>query len=142
MPLENFIITAYCLVDEMLKLALHQKMRQRGFTPRLSDSEIITMEIIAEFLGIDTDKGAWEYFAHHWAAWFPKLGSRANFAKHAANVWNFKQTIQKALAKRLGSFSDPLHLSDSFPMPICHFKRAHFSQIFQEKAAYYGYCAS
>ena len=29
------------------------------------------MEIVAEFLGIDTDKGAWEYFTQHWRDWFP-----------------------------------------------------------------------
>lgn len=142
MSMEDFIIAVYCLVDEMLKNLLDkQKLRQRGFKPNLSDSEIITMEVVAEFLGIDTDKGAWEYFCNHWRDWFPKLGSRANFAKHAANLWNVTQRIQKELAKRLGAFSDLLHLSDGFPMPVCHFKRAYFSSIFSGEATY-GYCAS
>jgi hypothetical protein len=56
---------------------------------------MITMEVVAEFLGIDTDKGAWEYFRGHWHAWFPNLGSRSNFAKHAANLWNVAQHIQR-----------------------------------------------
>jgi hypothetical protein len=64
----------------------NDKLRKRGFNPALSDSEMITIEIIAEFLGIDTDKGAWEYFCNHWWSWFPAIGSRANFAKHAANL--------------------------------------------------------
>lgn len=142
MSMENFIITVYCMVDEMLKNILgDQKLRRRGFKPSVSDSEMITMEVIAEFLGIDTDKGAWEYFSHHWLAWFPLLGSRANFAKHAANLWSMTQKIQQALAKQLGAFSDTLHMSDGFPMPVCHFKRAHFSRVFSGEAAY-GYCAS
>ncbi len=29
----------------------------------------MTMEIVAEFLGIDTDKGAWEYFTHRNRDW-------------------------------------------------------------------------
>ena len=63
MSLEDFIITVYCLVDDLNKKVLSgQKLRQRGFMPGLSDSEVITMEIIAEYQGIDTDKGAWEYF--------------------------------------------------------------------------------
>lgn len=41
------------------------------------------MEIVAEYRGIDTDKGAWEYFHQHWLEFFPQLGSRANFAKQA-----------------------------------------------------------
>lgn len=142
MSMENFIITVYCMVDEMLKNILgDKKLRQRGFQPNLSDSEMITMEVVAEFLGIDTDKGAWEYFSHHWLTWFPLLGSRANFAKHAANLWSMTQKIQQALAKKLGAFSDTLHMSDGFPMPICHFKRTGFSRNFQGEAAY-GYCAS
>ncbi len=142
MSLENFIITVYCLVEEMLeKLCSEQKLRQRGFEPGLSDSEMITLETVAEFLGIDTDKGAWEYFSNHWRDWFPKLGSRANFAKQAANLWVIKQRMQKEIAKQLGAFSDTLHLADGFPMPACHLKRAHFSRLFTQEAAY-GYCAS
>lgn len=142
MPIEDFIITVYCLVeDSMRKLMGAQKIRQRGFNPSLSDSEIITMEVVAEFFGIDTDKGAWEYFCNHWRNFFPKLGSRSNFAKHAANLWNMKQIIQKELSSRLGGISDHLHMCDGFPMPVCHFKRAHFSKNFSGEAEY-GYCAS
>jgi hypothetical protein len=142
MSIEDFIITVYCLVDEALnKLIEDQNLRQRGFKPILSDGEVITMEVVAEFLGIDTDKGAWEYFCNHWHDWFPMLGSRANYAKQAANLWNITQRIQRELAKQLGAFSDPLHLSDGFPMPVCHFERAYFSRIFASEADY-SYCAS
>jgi IS5 family transposase len=140
--MEDFIINVYCVVDESLKNLLGDLvLRQRGFKPALTDAEIITMEIVAEFLGIDTDKGAWEYFRNHWLTWFPKVGSRANFAKHASNLWAIKQKIQKDLARKLGAFSDSLHLADGFPMPALHIKRAYFSSIFQGEAAY-GFCAS
>jgi len=142
MPIEDFIISVYCLIDEELKKVLGtKKLRKRGFEPALSDSETITMETVAEFLGIDTDKGAWAYFCNHWREWFPKIGSRSNFAKHAANLWQVTQQIQKAISKRLGAFADALHLSDGFPMPVCHFKRAYFSRIFAGEADY-GHCAS
>ena len=32
-------------------------------------------------------------------------------------------------------------MADGFPMPVCHFKRANFSQVFSGEAGY-GYCAS
>src|SRR5689334_327051 len=142
MSIEDFIITVYCLVEKCLKeeFALN-KLRQRGPSPGLSDGEMVTMEIVAEFLGIDTDKGAWEYFRDHWSSWFPRLGSRANFAKHAANLWVVKQRLQQGLAKQLGAFADDLHLADGFPILVCQFKRAYFSEIFRGEASY-GYCAS
>lgn len=140
--MEDFITTVYCIIDDLMKKQNEPiKIRKTGFNPALSDSEMITMEVVAEFSGIDTDKGAWEYFCNHWRTLFPRLGSRANFAKHAANLWVIKQNLQKELAKQLGATSDFLHLADGFPMPVCHFRRANFSQIFAGEAAY-GYCAS
>ena len=98
MSMEDFIITVYCLIDELLKKQLeNNKLRKRGFNPALTDSEMITMEVISEFIGVDTDKGAWEYFCNHWLEWFPAIGSRSNFAKHAANLWVIKQNMQKEL---------------------------------------------
>lgn len=139
---EDFIITVYCIVDDLMKKqGENLKIRKSGFNPALSDAEMITMEIVAEFSGIDTDKGAWEYFSNHWRALFPNIGSRSNFAKHAANLWIVKQNMQKKLSKQLGATSDLLHLSDGFPMPVCHFKRANFSRVFAGEATY-GYCAS
>jgi hypothetical protein len=142
MSLEDFIITVYCLLDEELKKVLNEeKLRQRGFSPKLSDCEILTMEIVAEFLGIDTEKGVWEYFRDHWHSWFPNIGSRSNFAKHMANLWHVKQKLQKEVAEQLGAFADSLHLADGFPISVCQLKRAYFSPVFKDEAAY-GYCAS
>lgn len=142
MSVEDFIIAVYCLVDDIMNgLLKSNNLRQRGFNPALTDGEMITMELVAEFQGIDTDKGAWEYFCNHWRPLFPNLGSRSNFAKHAANLWCMKQQIQKALAEQMGAFTDSLHISDGFPVPVCHFRRANFSQVFAGEATY-GYCAS
>jgi len=39
------------------------KSCQRGPALKLKESEIMTMEIVGEFLGKDCDKTIWEYFA-------------------------------------------------------------------------------
>jgi Transposase DDE domain len=140
--IEDFIITVYCLVDaEFKKLIKKSTLRGRGFDPKLSDSEVITMDIVGEFLGKDTDTGIWRYFKEHWFSWFPGLGSRVNYAKQSANLWRIKQEIQAAFAKKSGALSDQLHMADGLPISVCHFKRAGFSSIFKGLATY-GYCAS
>lgn len=142
MSIEDLIITMFCLIDDELQQIIKgEALRRGGFDPQLTDSEMITMEIIAEFLNIDTDKGTWNYFRDHWLDLFPNLGSRANFAKHAANLWCIKQMIQKNLAKKMGAFYDTIHMADGLPIPVCKFARANFSRIFDGDAAY-GYCAS
>ena len=50
MPLEDFIITVFCWVDEHLNALLgDHRLRSRGFAPKLNDSEVITMEVVGEF---------------------------------------------------------------------------------------------
>ncbi len=142
MPHEDFIIAVFCLVDDqMKKITLGRRLRAGGFPPKLTDSEVITMDIVGEFLRKDTDVGIWRYFKSHWLALFPRLGSRSNYAKQSASLWHFKQKIQEKLSTLMGALLDPLHMADGFPIPICHFSRANGSASFRDSAAY-GYCAS
>ncbi|WP_367608476.1 hypothetical protein [Legionella sp. W05-934-2] len=42
MSIEDFIITVFCLIDdEFKKIGYGDKLRTRGFEPKLSDSEVI-----------------------------------------------------------------------------------------------------
>lgn len=142
MPIDDFIITVFCLIDDELKKTLKgKKLRQRGPSPGLKDSEVITIEIIGEFLGMDCDKTIWEYFKRHWSHFFPKMPDRSNFARQAANLHVVKRLLQESLATGLNAFGDALHIIDGLPIPICKFARAHFSQIFKGQSAY-GYCAT
>jgi Transposase DDE domain len=140
MPILDFIITVFCLIDNQCK-TLDKPLRQRGFEPNLSDSEVLTMEIVGEFLGLNTDKGIWTYFKTHWLNLFPKMVDRSNFARQAANLHIVKRMIQERIAQGLGASSDSLPLIDGLPIPVCKFARAHFSKVFKGIAAY-SYCAA
>lgn len=141
MPLEDFIIYVYCCVADIYPQIVDIRLRPRGFCPKLTDSEVITLEIVGEYLGKDQDKGIWRYFRNHWHAWFPNLGSRANFAKQCANLWAVKQRILHFLSMSLNGYDDPIHLVDGFPMPVCRITRASKSRCFKDQASY-GYCAA
>ena len=140
MPLEDFITWVYCWVDDELTLITNAvPLRQRGFQPSLTDAEVITMEIIGEFSGIDTNKGIWLYFQSRWHHLFPGIGSRSQFAKQATNLWAVKQRMQEKLAR--GSRLDSVHIVDGFPIEVSHFKRAKNCRRFKGEASF-GYCAS
>lgn len=138
----DFIITVFCNVDDLWQeITQGQKIRRRGFAPSLSDSEIITMEIVGEFKGIDTDKGIWNYFRGHWQNLFPRMRSRSTFVRQAANLWYYKQKLQQMLAKKVGGLADPIHLIDGIPIPLCHYRRAKNCRLFAGLASF-GYCAA
>lgn len=118
MPLEDFIITVFCLVEEHWGLVIGgQRLRQRGLAPKLTDSEAITMAVVGEFLGLDADRHLWQYFHPHGRSWFPQLGSRTTFTQQAANLWAIKQALHRRLVIDLGAVTDPIHLVDGCPLP-------------------------
>lgn len=141
MLIEDFIVAVYCEVCQGLKTLLPDRLRQRGFAPALSDAEVLTMEFTAAYLRLGTDKAIWEYFNRHWRQWFPALGSRSNFVRQSANLWQVKQLLHRHWVDRLGASHAHVHVVDGFPIPVCHFRRAYFSEVFRGEAAY-GYCAS
>ena len=139
---EDFIITVFCNVDDLWReMTQGRKIRKRGFAPSLSDSEIITMEIVGEFKGMDTDKGIWNYFKGHWSKLFPQIKSRSTFVRQAANLWCYKQQLQRILAQKLGAVTDSIHLIDGLPIPLCHYRRAKNCRLFAGKVSF-GYCAA
>jgi len=141
MLVEDFIINVYCCVEEIYREIVTTPLRSRGFAPKLTDSEVITMEIVGEFLGKDHDMQIYHYFYGNWLSWFPNLGSRANFVKQSANLWKVKQFIHQQLVEKMNALHDVVHLVDGFPMPVCKITRSHRSSCFKGEAAY-GYCAA
>ena len=93
MDLSTFIIGVFDLCEDWL--TERGPVRSRGPAPKLSDSEVITMEIIGEFLGIDTDKGIFTYFKRHYTHYFPKIREihRTTFCRQAANLWVIKERL-------------------------------------------------
>lgn len=139
LDLGDFIIRAFCWIDDSLKRV--GRLRRRGSSPSLSDSEVLTMEVVGEFLGHHTDKGIWQYFRRHWSTWFPHIPGRTSFVRQAANLWALKWKLLRELSEVLGSPGDPIHIVDAFPVKACGFKRSARSQVFKGEAAY-GYCAA
>ena len=134
MDITTYLISVYCLIDDWMQ---GKKLRQRGPKPRLSDSEVLTIEIVGEFLGIDTDQGLYTYFRRYYGEWFPALCQihRTTFVRQAANLWVVKEQLFSHLSQRVAH--DPLiSIVDSFPMPVCRFARANRCRIFAGQAAY------
>src|SRR5215210_1908629 len=132
--LSTFIVAVFCLIDDRLK---GRRIRQRGPAPKLSDAEVLTIEVVGEFLGLDEDTELFAYFRRHYAHFFPNLGRvhRATFARQAANLWKAKEHLWQELLPEIPH--DPrFALADSFPLPACLFARAHRCRRFRGEAAF------
>ena len=95
------------------------------------------MEVVGEFLGIDTEKGLYEHFRRYYAEWFPALKGvhRTTFWRQAANLWAVKEMLWKHLLVQV-HFDPEVSLIDSFPVPTCHFARAYRCRRLAEESAF------
>ena len=134
MNLNDFIVNVFCQTDDFIKNFFPERaLRRRGPMPQMTDSEVLTMEIVGEILGFDTDKDIFGFFRDFYGHYFPTLTSRVSFVRHAANLCDVKKRLFEHIAQR---FTDVVCIIDSFPVPVCRFARARFSKLFRGIAAY------
>jgi Transposase DDE domain len=138
MPPQDLLLLVFCLVDDELQALNLPRLRARGpQQTQLADSEVITIELVGEFWGLDRDRALFRHFRMYHRAEFPALTRvhRTTFARQAANLWRVKQLIQQRLAGRLAA-GDPVWLVDSLPVHACQFARATFCSRFAGVADY------
>jgi hypothetical protein len=138
MDLDDLIITWFCLIDEGLQAMLDGKrLRSTGPAPILADSEVLTMEVVGEYLGLEQDSAIVAYFRQHYAHFFPALAHlhRTTFVRQAANLQGMKDRLWQWIRERIPH--DPqLAIVDSLALPVCQFTRAPRCQRFRGAAAY------
>ena len=85
MNLDDFIITCFCLIDEMMPMIVRQRLRA-GPAPKLT-SEVITMEVVGSYLSLSQDKKLFNYFQQHYPHFFPALRSLHRTPLFVKNLW-------------------------------------------------------
>lgn len=116
MDRDMFIITVYCVVVEPYQaLTAHRSLRQGGFSPTLSDDEVLTMAICGADCKLPSDKDMWPYFRTHSHPCFPARGDRSLWVRQAANLWQSKAAIQQRLTPLSGQAPAPVHPLATLP---------------------------
>ena len=139
MNLDDFSITCFCMIDEMTPMIVKdQRLRARGPVPKLSDSEVITMEIVGSYLGLSQDRELFRYFQRHYRHFFPALATlhRTTFVRQAANLWAVKERLWCWLRDEMITYDPSLSIVDSVPVPVCRFARAPWCVRFRGEASY------
>lgn len=139
---DNFIIRTFLIVcGQYREIVQSHPIRHRGFPPKLSDEEVITMEVCGEYFGANDDKAIFEYFSTHYRHFFPALSERSQFVRQAAALWQVKALIQSAITRISGEADDPMQIIDTMPLPVCVYTRSQRDRCFQPDADY-GYCSA
>jgi hypothetical protein len=134
----DFLLHVFVLVDDPYHQLVRTRLRSRGpRTTALTDPEVLTIELVGEFLGLDQNAGTFTHFARYHRAEFPALAHvhRTTSARRAANLYAIGRQIHKHLADKISAREDTW-LIDSLPVHVRKFARAAFCQRFQGEAAY------
>jgi hypothetical protein len=120
--------------------------------PKMTDCEIITLSIVGECMGIDSENYLFgKIKADHFHD-FPNLIDRSNFNRRRRRLDEYIFRLNKQVAD-LMNLGESIYLVDSVPVPVCKIVREKSSKICREnfetapdkgysavnKAWYYGY---
>lgn len=117
-----------------------------GRNPDCPDSDILAIGWLLEYIGADSEHSGYKRLKSELKTVFPCLPERSRFNRRRRHLSTASEVIRQAL-KDFFPKSD-VFIVDSFPMPICDFRRAKSSRSDLKWAdatgtlATYGHCAT
>ena len=76
MDLDSFLVSLYVLVDDWWKLEHASQPPKTGRPALLSDSEVITLAILAQWPRFRSERDFWRFASSHLRPYFPTLCSQ------------------------------------------------------------------
>ncbi len=137
-----FTIT-FTIIDDIYNEIIPDSIKNRRNIgeSKLSDSEIISISIVGELLGIDSEKSFYSLLKREYTSLFPQLGDRTRFNRTKRNLHSVISSIREYISQFIQSSTNNIRIVESMPIPVCKFGRAHFSKCFKGEASF-GKCAS
>ncbi len=139
--LDTFLTALYTVVDDLYRERLAAALRRRpGPAPTLSDSEVLTWAICAEWGPWDSERGFWRFACQRLGHLFPRLVDQSEFNRRRRSGSPALAAVQRAVAERLGADLERERLLDTKPVAVMLLKR-HDDRglVFDGKAAV-GWC--
>lgn len=142
--IKEFITHIYVYVDDLYKESVPERVRQRPNKDKalLSDSEIITIAVVGEAMGVDSESAWLNYVRKNMKELFPRLCERSRFNRLHRSLYWVIDVIRIKLGSKLDFTLDEYRITDSYPLEVCKFARAYYCTLFKDENASYGYCAS
>lgn len=137
--LATFLVAVYTCIDELYHdhIACH-KPRRRGPKPVLSDSEVLTLMLIAQWRGSsERDLLRWVDRHVRWA--FPRLLSQSAFNRRVRDLGPVFARLMVLLADEIRRLPDVpprvYEVVDTLPVPVAQRVRGEHHRLFADEAA-------
>jgi hypothetical protein len=137
MDLDSFLVSLYVLVDDWWK-ADHPSTapRKPGRPARLSESEVLTLAILAQWPRFRSERDFWRFAWAHLRSYFPSLCSQSQLNRRIRALEPELRLLQRALAEDLTEPSAVYRVMDTTLVPAIVRVRASRKGLFCGQATF------
>jgi hypothetical protein len=139
--LATFLATVYCTIDELYRerFGPHKPVR-RGGAPVASDSEVLTLLVLAHWQSDRAERRFVRYVGRHWRAYFPRVLSQSAFNRRSRDLAPVLAALGPAVAERVvGAWSGVQdEVVDGVPVPLARRCRGGKRRVFAPDQAAFG----
>jgi len=140
--METLMTTVFVEVDDWYQAEGGSwRAHKPGARPVCSDSEILTLLLIQDYLPYAGETQFLGYIRANYRAMFPHVPDQSQFNRRAKGLRELLERLRQAWLRRLLKGDETLFVLDTKPIPVVGYKRSKAHSDFAGSASY-GYCAS
>ena len=135
LDLDTFLVALYTIVDDLYKEHYaHTKPRRPGRRPDLSDSEVLTLAICAQWSGT-SERAFVRYVSEHWRDYFPRVLSQSSINRRCRDLAGVMSQMVVEVADRLGAYTACYQALDTVAVPLMRRCRGDRHRLFGHEAS-------
>jgi len=136
LDLDSFLVSLYVLVDDWWKLDHASQPPKTGRPALLSDPEVITLAILAQWPRFRSERDFWRFAQAHLRAYFPRLCSQSQLNRRIRALEPELRALQLAFAEDLSDPSAVYRVMDTTLVPAIVRVRASRRRLFAGQATF------
>jgi hypothetical protein len=138
MDLDSFLVSLYVLVDDWWQEHHPSSVRKRkpGRPPLLSDPEVITLAILAQWPRFRSERDFWRFAHAHLRPYFPNLCTQSQFNRRVRALEPELRALQRAFAGQIAEPSAVYRVLDTTLVPAVVRVRASRKGLFAGQASF------
>jgi Transposase DDE domain len=138
MDLDSFLVSLYVLVDDWWQEHHPSSVRKKkpGRPALLSDPEVITLAILAQWPRFRSERDFWRFASAHLRAYFPNLCTQSQFNRRVRALEPEVRALQRAFAGEISEPSALYRVLDTTLVPAVVRVRASRKGLFVGQASF------
>jgi len=138
---DTLVTALYCIIDDLYRERFAAlKPARPGRRPELSDSEVVTLVVLAQWRGDRSERAFLRHAATHLRSYFPRLLGQSSFNRRARDLMGVICALGSAIARRaiedLGLALPAYEVLDGVPVPLMRRCRGARHRLFRDEAAF------